>query len=314
MCSRLVHFKVPIRAFSRRTGLEFYRQASRDRFKHKPIIRDGVWRLGQPFEGDMWGGVLQQPKHEEISDMPLMQHLMNLADPAEMITMEDLVHTGVMYGHKVSEWNPKMRPYIYGERKGYHVIDLYSTLASVRNVGRMVQYVILSGGQVLWVNYERSYDGLARHYSSQCGQPLMSDRWRPGFYTNFGEVMKNAQRNRKIMIEPNEVHLRGKRKAVARRLKAVQSFSTLEGLPSITFFVSLKKAQKQLYEGYLTHIPSVALVDTDSDPNFVAYPIACNDENPNSVALICSVISRSIQSAMEYKEKKKRDGISFERW
>jgi small subunit ribosomal protein S2 len=284
--------------------------------RFKPEWGPGLQRGCTPFYVDMWKkGVLETPLGLEPTDYPLFGHMQNLVDPIDLISIDELFECGAHLGQKASDYNKSMRPYIYGERRDYHVIDLHYTLASVRTIGRLFQYVILSGGQILWVNYERSQTDLLRHFASKCRQPYMYDRWRPGLFTNFKEVLTNVQLSKKINIPPNLADRKDLKRQVEWRREAIHAFAQSPSLPSLVFFMNSRKTKNQAFEAQQVQLPTISILDTDCSAESINYVIPLNDDNRKAVSLVCNALCESIESALNYSERmRKVHGVTFERW
>jgi small subunit ribosomal protein S2 len=274
----------------------------------------GVTRLGNPMNYSMWGHSYIVPQHDNVSpDQHLFGHMSKLIDPLDLISFDKLMDAGGHHGHRKEMMNPKMADFIFGERRGWHILDMYNTLATVRQVCRMAQYVILNGGQILWVCYDDKMKPMTDHYATLSGQPFMIDRWRPGFFTNHEEVFYNCRNARKLFGRPGEGHGWMTMRRNARRQYFVNAFSTLRSVPSLCFFTNMKKTASQVKEAGVMQIPCIGIVDSDCDPTGLTYPIPLNDENHVAVGLVLKTVALCMKDAMDYKKRiNEETGMLFE--
>lgn len=283
----------------------------------KPLTYQNVVRGGQPYNTDVWQMDSIPPPDMSAVDPLFATHVSNCVDPADLVTFDLLKSNGAQYGHRVTEWNSSMWPYIYGERKGYHVIDLHYTLAAYRTAARMLQYTCLNGGKILFVNFNAKRHPMFFHFAEKARQPFMWDKWRPGFFTNHAgvlETMCNARRLEDPRIGKGK-DLKSKKAAIELRRQAIRSFvDPLDGrLPDAIFFMDMYRAKQMVREAIEMQIPTVGLVDTDCDPSSLMYPIPVNDDNDNAVKLVMNGIATCVESAESYKTQLNlRTGLSFE--
>lgn len=280
-----------------------------------PLYNDGVNRLAAQFDVSVWNkshNCLLPPEWTLSNDLPYYAHIANLPDPSTLVSVEDLIKCGAMYGHKATEWNPRMKPFILGERKGYHIIDLYQTVAALRNVGRTIQYLTLEGGTILFTCYNPTMKTMVDYYARKCDSPFMIDFWRPGFWTNFDEVMRNSCAASRLSLKPRETGILQKQRKVLRRRYAVEGFTSLCGPPDMVFFANSKKCRSMMRESNKAGIPTVGVVDTDQDPTDLMYPVPCNDENLNAIQFITKFVSDCIRTTKDYRHSlKMRYGLEF---
>lgn len=280
------------------------------------LSRGGMTRLGDPFDFSMWPHGPIKPLHATTNpDLHLFGHMSKLLDPIELLSFQDLLDAGAHHGHKVHMMHPKMSSFIFGVRKGFHVIDLYHTLASVRTVARLAQYLVLNGGKMLWVCYDEKFKPMTDYYANLAQQPYMIDRWRPGFFTNFDEVFFNSRNAKALQPVPMKALQWSEQRKAARKQYAVNAYSSLEGPPSMVFFVNMKKSKYQVYEANQMQIPCIGLLDTDQDPSGLDYPIAVNDENHMAVGAVLKTIALCTKDAMDYRTKmRENNGLLFDQF
>jgi small subunit ribosomal protein S2 len=269
-----------------------------------PLSHAGMTRLGNPFDMGMWSHTaLAQPHAVVNPDQHLFGHLAKLVDPIELLSFQDLIDAGAHYGHREQEMHPLMSPYIFGTRRGYHIIDTYHTLAAIRTVCRLTQFIILKGGQVLWVCLDEKMKPMTDYYARQAQQPYIIDKWRPGFFTNFEEVYKNALGSKKLDLDPKKSNVGSAKRKAAKKQYMANAFSTMTGPPSIVLMINMHRTKHIIYEASQTQIPTIGIVDTNLDPSGLDYPITVNDENHIAMGIVCKTISLCMKDAMDYRAR-----------
>ena len=218
------------------------------------------------------------------------------------VQIEELVEAGVHFGHRVSRWNPKMKPYIYGKRNFIHIIDLVQTVRGLAKAQRFLRNLVSAGHKVVLVGTKRQVKNVIQVEASRCGMPYVNERWLGGTLTNYSTV-----RNRLNHLEELE-HLETSGR-LARMAKKQQSFITrelnrirrnLEGirnldrLPGALIVVDIRKEYIAVKEANRLGIPIVGILDTDCDPTQVDFPVPGNDDAMRSV----QVLLRRLADAM----------------
>jgi len=215
------------------------------------------------------------------------------------ITLQDMLEAGVHFGHQTRRWNPKMRPYIYGQKNGVHIIDLQETARSLVAASRFIQGVASQGRSVLFVGTKRACQDIISEEATRAGQFYVNNRWLGGTLTNFGTVKKSIERYNKLTKARDEgrFDLLTKKEAlqltreIAKMERALGGIKDMTGLPGAIFIIDPKKEAIAVREGIKLGIPVVALCDTNCDPEGIDYVIPGNDDAIKAVRLFTRVIA-----------------------
>lgn len=223
-----------------------------------------------------------------------------------MPTILDLLQAGVHFGHKESHWHPKMKPYIFGARNGIHVIDLEQTLTRLNQALDFIRDLVARGGSVLILGSKRQAADIVKKYAEECGAPYVSGRWLGGTLTNFSEVVK-------LIRHYNDLKTRQASGALAKYTKKEQSqfakeIADLENKvggiknvarpPDAIFVIDVKKEKTAVAEAVARKIPIIALVDTNVDPENIAYPIPSNDDAVKAIDLMTRLVCEAVKEGM----------------
>ena len=223
------------------------------------------------------------------------------------VTMKQLLEAGVHFGHQTRRWNPKMEPYIYGERNGIHIVDLRQTLEQVQFAYDFVRDTVAAGGTVLFVGTKKQASGAIQASAEQAEMPYVNFRWLGGMLTNFSTIQKRIyymkelegmERSGEMNARPKKERLRLRRELekLQRVLGGVQSMTSL---PDILFTIDLNNEQIALREAARLRIPVVALVDTNCDPDLINVVIPGNDDAIRSAQLVASVMADACREGRE---------------
>ncbi|MBM3435191.1 MAG: 30S ribosomal protein S2 [Bacteroidetes bacterium] len=229
----------------------------------------------------------------------------------------DLLEAGVHFGHLKRKWNPNMAPYIFMEKNGIHIIDLYKTAAKIEEAASAMKQIARSGKRVLFVATKKGAKESVATHVKRVGMPYVTERWPGGMLTNFATIRKAVRKMASIdkMIATNTYKNLSKRERLqiqrerAKLEKQLGSIADLNRLPSALFVVDILKEHIAVAEAKKLNIPTFAIVDTNSDPTKVDFPIPANDDASKSIDLIVGVMVKSIEEGlMERKlDKDKRD-------
>ena len=237
------------------------------------------------------------------------------------VTFEELLDAGVHFGHLKRKWNPSMAPYIFMERNGIHVIDLYKTLAKIDEAANALKQIAKSGKKVLFVATKKQAQDIVESKIKPTGMPYMVFRWPGGMLTNFATIRKAVKKMSsidKLMSNPelyNNVSKRERLQIQRERAKLdIQfgSISDLNRLPAALFIIDINKEHIAVKEARKLNIPTFAMVDTNTDPNLVDFPIPANDDASKSISIIMDLMAKAIEEGLmerktEKDEKIKRD-------
>lgn len=237
------------------------------------------------------------------------------------VTFEELLDAGVHFGHLKRKWNPSMAPYIFMERNGIHVIDLYKTIAKVDEAANALKQIAKSGKKVLFVATKKQAQDIVESKVKPTGMPYMVYRWPGGMLTNFATIRKAVKKMSsidKLMNNPdmyNNVSKRERLQIQRERSKLEIQFGSiadLNRLPAALFIIDINKEHIAVKEARKLNIPTFAMVDTNTDPNLVDFPIPANDDASKSISIIVELMTKAIEEGLmerksEKDEKIKRD-------
>lgn len=232
-------------------------------------------------------------------------------------TFEELLDAGSHFGHLRRKWNPNMAPYIFMERNGIHIIDLYKTIAKIDEAAAAMKQITKSGKKVLFVATKKQAKEIVSESVKAVGMPYVTERWPGGMLTNFATIRKAVRKMSTIdkLIAGGTFESISKRERLqiarerAKLEKNLGSISDLSRLPAALFVVDIVKEHIAIAEARKLNIPTFAIVDTNSDPNLVDFPIPANDDASKSIALIIQKMVQAIEEGlMERKiDRDKRD-------
>jgi len=235
----------------------------------------------------------------------------------ELLTIKELLETGVHFGHRVRKWNPKMRDYIFTERKGIHIIDLEKTIRLFEEAYLFVRDTVASGKNALFVGTKRQVQETIAEEAKRCGAHYVNQRWLGGTLTNFGIIQKRIQRMKDLedMEEAGVFDHMPPKEAQNWRRELMKLQRTLEGLrhmdqlPGVLFVVDTILEKNAIHEAKLLGIPVVAIVDTNCDPDPIDFPIPGNDDAIKATKLITARIADAV---LEGREGRSGEKISQE--
>ena len=233
-----------------------------------------------------------------------------------------LLDAGVHFGHLRRKWNPAMAPYIFMERNGIHIIDLYKTMAKVDEAAAALKQIAKAGKKVLFVATKKQAKEIVAEHVKRINMPYVTERWPGGMLTNFATIRKAVRKMisiDKLMSSPSYTNLSKKERLTITRERAkleknLGSIADLNRLPSAIFIVDILKEHIALAEAKKLNIPTFAIVDTNSDPRTVDFPIPANDDASKSISLIVDTMVRAMEEGlMERKLDRDKKEASDER-
>ena len=219
-----------------------------------------------------------------------------------VVSMKQLLESGVHFGHQTRRWNPKMAPYIYTKRNGIHIIDLQKTSAMLDAAYDFVRELSKDGGVLLFVGTKKQAKEAIREEAIRCGSPFVDSRWLGGTMTNMNTIRKRIARLDQIekMEADGTLNLMTKKESndiLMEKEKLISKFGgirQMKTLPSALFIVDPKAENIAVKEARSLHIPIVAICDTNCDPSVIDYVIPANDDAVRAVRLLCSSMSNAI--------------------
>ncbi len=221
-------------------------------------------------------------------------------------TFDELLDAGVHFGHLKRKWNPNMAPYIFMERNGIHIIDLHKTLAKLDEASAAMKQIAKSGRKILFVATKKQAKQIVSERVKQTGMPYMTERWPGGMLTNFATIRKAVRKMTSIdkMMGTKEFENLSKREKLqitrerAKLEKNLGSISDLSRLPSALFVVDINNEKIAVSEARKLNIPVFAMVDTNTNPTLVDFPIPANDDAAKSIALIIDVVCSAVEEGL----------------
>ncbi|MBE0530877.1 MAG: 30S ribosomal protein S2 [Rhodospirillales bacterium] len=221
-------------------------------------------------------------------------------------TMRQLVEAGVHFGHNTRRWNPKMAPYLFGVRNGIHIIDLQQTVPMLYRAMKAIEDVVKSGGRVLFVGTKRQASERVAEAARKCGQYYVNHRWLGGMMTNW-KTMSNSIKRLRTLEEQLDGEIKGLTKKELLRLtrerekleRALGGIKEMGGLADILFIIDTNKEAIAIAEAKKLGIPVIAVLDSNSDPAGIDYPIPGNDDAIRAINLYCELVVSSVLSGIQ---------------
>ncbi|KRB53030.1 30S ribosomal protein S2 [Rhizobium sp. Root708] len=215
-------------------------------------------------------------------------------------SMRQLLEAGVHFGHQTHRWNPKMKPYIFGDRNNIHIIDLAQTVPMLSRALQVVSDTVARGGRVLFVGTKRQASELIADSAKRSAQYYVNSRWLGGMMTNWKTISNSIQRLRKldeILSSEQSGYNKKERLTLERERekldKALGGIKDMGGTPDLMFIIDTNKEKIAIDEAKRLGIPVVAIIDSNCDPDLIDYPIPGNDDASRAIALYCDLIARA---------------------
>ncbi len=226
------------------------------------------------------------------------------------ITMKALLETGVHFGHRARKWNPKMKPFIFTERNGIHIIDLQQTLRAVKEAYDVVRDTVAEGGTLLFVGTKRQAQETIATEATRCGMPYINERWLGGTLTNWRTIRQlidhlnelEARRERgqfELLTKKEALTLSRKIEKLNIRLGGTRN---MRNLPDLIFLIDVRREATAVREANILNIPVIAMVDTNCDPDLIDYIIPANDDAIRAIKLITSVMADAVLEGMALRK------------
>ena len=230
-------------------------------------------------------------------------------------TYQELLDAGVHFGHLTRKWDPKMAKYIFMERNGIHIIDLNKTITKLEEAASAIKQVVKSGRKVLFVATKKQAKEIVAAQAKNVNMPFVTERWLGGMLTNFATVCKSIKKMSNIdkMTKDGTYDVLSKKEKLMIQRERVKLESLLGGiadlnrLPAALFIIDVKKEHIAVSEAMKLNIPTFAMVDTNSDPTNIDFPIPANDDASKSITLITDIIGKAIQEGLEERKRDKEE-------
>jgi len=238
-----------------------------------------------------------------------------LLQKMENIVVKDLLDAGVHFGHLTRKWDPNMAPYIYMERNGIHIINLYKTAAKIEESAKALHKIAASGKKILFVATKKQAKDIVADKAGAVNMPYITERWPGGMLTNFITIRKAVKKMASIdrMKKDGTFETLSKKERLqvdrlrAKLEKNLGSISDMTRLPGALFIVDIKREHIAVKEAQKLNIPIFAMVDTNSDPRQVDYVIPSNDDASKSIEKILSLVSSAVADGLAERKSDKAD-------
>ncbi|NOX58658.1 MAG: 30S ribosomal protein S2 [Planctomycetes bacterium] len=226
--------------------------------------------------------------------------------------VNELVECGIHFGHRASRWNPKMSPYIFGKRNLIHIIDLRETVKGLLRAKKFIAHVVSEGGDVLFVGTKRQARGSVEDHARRIGMPYVTERWLGGTLTNFRTVRSRLGRLEELEIEESSGALQEySKKAIATRTRErkkiyrnLQGVREMNRLPKVLVIIDVSREHIAVREARKLGIPTVCLIDTDSDPDYADIPIPGNDDAIRSIDTVLRHLAEAVELGKKTRPEK----------
>ncbi|MCC6914467.1 MAG: 30S ribosomal protein S2 [Rhodospirillaceae bacterium] len=232
--------------------------------------------------------------------------------------MRQLIEAGAHFGHNTRRWNPKMKPYLFGVRDGVHIIDLQQSVPMLQRAMQAIHDVTAAGGRVLFVGTKRQAQELVKEYAERCGQYFVNHRWLGGTLTNWKTVSHSIKRLKDLearlgdeqqlhgLTKKEQLELAREQEKLNRSLGGIKDMG---GLPDILFVIDTNKESIAVNEARVLGLPVVAILDSNSDPAHITYPVPGNDDAIRAIKLYCELVANTVLTGI--KDEMKTAGVDI---
>jgi small subunit ribosomal protein S2 len=227
-----------------------------------------------------------------------------------VVSMKALLETGVHFGHRTRRWNPKMKPYIFTERNGVHIIDLQQTIAAIEGAYELIRDVVAQGGTLLFVGTKRQAQEIIAQEAGRCGMPYVNERWLGGTLTNWRTIRKRidyllnleARRDRGDFELLKKKEMLGLQRQIEKLNIRLGGIREMRSLPDLIFVIDVKREATAVKEANKLGIPVIAIVDTNCDPDPVYHVIPANDDAIRAIKLITAKLADGVLEGMAQRK------------
>ena len=237
------------------------------------------------------------------------------------INFKELLDSGVHFGHLTRKWNPKMAPYIFMEKNGIHVIDLNKTIIKLNETCSALKHIVKSGRKVMFVATKKQAKLTVSEHAKKVNMPFITERWSGGLLTNFSTIRRAIKKMNSIdkMHEDGTIDTLSKRERLqvsrtrAKLDKNLGSISNMNRIPAALFIVDIHREKIAVLEAKKLGIPTFAIVDTNSDPTLVDFPIPANDDATRSIDKIIGLVCDAINEGLNERKQEKESNLKQEK-
>jgi small subunit ribosomal protein S2 len=233
-----------------------------------------------------------------------------------VVTMQQLLEAGAHFGHQTHRWNPRMKPYIFGDRNGVHIIDLSQTVPLFARALDFVTQTVQRGGKVLFVGTKRQAQDAVAESAKASGQHFVNHRWLGGMLTNWKTISNSIKRLKSLeeqlsgdtagLTKKEVLQLTRERDKLENSLGGIRDMG---GLPDIMFVVDTNKEELAIKEANTLGIPVVAILDSNSDPSGIAFPVPGNDDASRAIRLYCDAIAEAVNNGRTGERQSRGEDI-----
>ncbi len=229
-------------------------------------------------------------------------------DNMKDVSLLDLLKSGAHFGHTTAKWNPKMKPYIFASRGGIHILDLEKTKKALLATAKFAKDLATQGGITLFVGTKKQTKDIIKKAAENCGMPYINVRWLGGTFTNFRTIQKTIKKlekleNLKASGELEIKYTKKERLLIEREIeklkKLFEGIQSLKRLPEAIFVTDVKHEAIAVKEAYKAKVKTIGIVDSNSDPEGLDFPVPANDDSTKTIELICSLISEAIKEGKQ---------------
>ena len=221
--------------------------------------------------------------------------------------VQNLLEAGVHFGHQTKKWNPKMKPYIFGEKTGIYIIDLEKTVFHLTRACNFIRDIASQGVPILFVGTKSQAQDIIEQEAKRCGMYYVNHRWLGGMLTNYQTIRNSVRRYRSLILMRTDGTFEALtkkevsefEKEISKLEKNLGGVSEMDKLPGAMFVIDVKKENIAVQEANRLKIPVIAIVDTDSDPDNIQYPIPGNDDAIRSIRLLTSIVTDSLIEGLQ---------------
>jgi len=232
-----------------------------------------------------------------------------------IVSMKELLESGVHFGHRTQKWNPYMGEYIFAARNDIHIIDLQQTVQALEEAYEVVRDTVAGGGSILFVGTKRQAQDIIKKNAERVGMPYVIGRWLGGTLTNWQTIRERIHELERLegMRDRGEFEIRTKKEALGmtREIERLESrlggIREMDGIPSLLFAVDVSREEIPVHEANLLNIPVVAMVDTNCSPKQIDYVIPANDDAIRGIQLIVSIIAQAVSDGINMRKDYEAD-------
>lgn len=228
------------------------------------------------------------------------------------ISLKEMLEAGCHFGHQTHRWNPKMAPYIYGERNGIYIINLEKSLPLIIDACQYIVKTVAEGGNIMFVGTKKAAQSIVQQAAISCKMPYVTFRWLGGTLTNFRTIRGGIERLKKIesmmadgtidsLVKKEKMMLGKEKLKLERNLSGIKDMGRL---PAALFVVDPKKEHIAVAEAVRLHIPVIGLVDTNCDPDLVDFPVPSNDDSVRAIALLSNWLAQAVNEGLSRRDER----------